>query len=271
MFTKIKTERSIVEIPVSKIIPNPNQPRTVFKSDSLSELAMSIMQHGILQPLTVRKSENSTFELIAGERRLRAAKMCEFKTVPCIVCNIDDQSSSMLALIENLQRCDLNFFEEAEGIRRLMETYGLTQESVAIRIGKSQSAVANKLRLLKLPDYLREKIQASGLTERHARSLLQLPSVFQQESVLNTVIAEGLNVEQTEKLIKTLEAGAPSEKKHSKTLFRDVRIFVNTINHAVAVMKQSGINAQSSKSESDDYIEYRIKIPKIKGKTLLIP
>ena len=265
MLLKQRTENSVMYIPVEMIVPNKNQPRKEFKEDALTELALSIMQHGILQPLTVRCTDGNKYELIAGERRLRAAKICGLKKVPCILIQSDDTASSVLALIENLQRCDLNFFEEAEGIARLIEYYKFTQESVAIKLGKSQSAIANKLRILRLPPNIRKTILENNLTERHARALLRLSSPAQQEAVLSAIIKDNLNVEDTDRLISNM-IRYKEEKPKGKTiqLYKDIRIFINTINHAVSVMRKSGIEAKSQKNETENYIEYKIVIPKKK-------
>ena len=193
----------ILYLPVWEIHPNPNQPRTVFSVKGLEELSASIQEHGILQPLTVRRLEDRSYELISGERRLRAAKLARLETVPCILLKADDMESSLLALIENLQRRDLDFVDEALALEQLISTYHLSQEEAARRIGKSQSAVANKLRLLKLSPQVLETLRSHGLTERHGRALLRL-SPEQRGQVLDTIIQENLTVSKTEELVDQL-------------------------------------------------------------------
>ena len=200
-FTKEKLINKVVEIDIDMIIPNPNQPRKAFQDNEISALAESIMQNGILQPLSVRRCGES-FELIAGERRLRAAKMCGFTVVPCIIHEISDRNSAILALVENIQRQDLSFFDEAAAIEKLITYYGMTQEDAASKLGKAQSTIANKLRLLRLTPEERELIVKFDLTERHSRSLLKLASPADRLEILEKVIKNNLNVERTEKLIE---------------------------------------------------------------------
>ncbi len=255
-----KTSR-VSYIPVNQIVPNPGQPRKVFDEDTLSELADSISMHGILQPLTVRQNERGDYELVAGERRLRAARLAGLSEVPCILAGIEREQSAIYALIENLQRQDLNFFEEAEGIGKLIVTYGLTQEETAARLSKKQSTVANKLRLLRLGPAVRGRIMEARLTERHARALLKLPDEPLQLTVLDQIISRGLNVAKSEQLIEDLLA-VQKEKPKRIMVVKDVRLFINTINHAVSVMRDAGIGAVSTKRETPNYIEYVIQIPK---------
>lgn len=273
----------ILYLPVWEIRPNPNQPRTVFSVKGLEELAASIQQHGILQPLTVRRLEDRSYELISGERRLRAAKLARLDSVPCILLKADDMESSLLALIENLQRRDLDFVDEALALEQLISTFHLSQEEAARRIGKSQSAVANKLRLLKLSPPMLEALRKNGLTERHGRALLRLPPPL-REQALNFIIDQQLTVSRTEELVDHLlqppplpqavepeEAApaAPPEKPQKPTprrkpvlLVRDIRLFLNTINHSMEVMRRSGISASCGREESEDSITLTIVIPK---------
>ena len=197
----VKGENKISEIPIIKIRPNKAQPRKVFNEDELSALSRSIAENGILQPLTVRKASQSEFELIAGERRLRAAILAGMKRVPCIIVKCSDKESAVYALLENLQRADLGIFEEARGISRLIRRYGLTQEQAADKLGKTQSTIANKLRLLKLSGEEQEWIENAGLTERHARALLRIDDEDIRREVLSKIISDNLNVSQTEKLV----------------------------------------------------------------------
>jgi len=261
-FTKEKQLNKVIEVCVDKIIPNPNQPRMSFQKGDISALAESISQNGILQPLSVRRTGES-FELIAGERRLRAAKECGLLTVPCIVYDISDRNSAILALVENIQREDLSFFDEALAIEKLLKYYGMTQEDAAAKLGKAQSTIANKLRLLRLTEDERKLIVQFDLTERHARALLKLGSPEERLIILEKVIHNKLNVERTERLIDE-HIGAQKEKnsyKKRSKVFQNVKIFVNTINKAVETMQAAGISADSKKIQNEDYIEYRVRIP----------
>ena len=262
---KKSKEQAVVQIPVKDILPNPYQPRKTFDEDKLLELSQSISENGILQPLTVRKVKNS-YQLIAGERRLRAAKMLGFLAVPCIVYDFDDTQSAVFAVLENLQRKDLNFFEEAEGIALLINSMGLTQEEVAKRLGKSQSAIANKLRILKICDRQKEIIIGAGLTERHARALLKIDSTELRDKTLAYVVLKRFNVAQTEEFIEQLLQNSAVEKKKERlVIVRDVRLFANIIQKAIMLMRQSGIEAESTKREGDSFIEYIVRIPKKQG------
>jgi ParB family chromosome partitioning protein len=228
-------------------------------------LAESIKQNGILQPLLIRRINNSDyFEVIAGERRLRAAILAGIDEVPCIEVECDYEKSAVYSILENVQRADLTFFEEATAIGQLMNHFGMTQTEIAKSLGKSQSALSNKVRLLKLPVDVRYFIEKEGLTERHARALLKLESEKDIWAVLNIIKEKGLNVEQTEKFIDSLtnNDNKSKPKRNVVRIFKDVRIFVNTVNKAIETMKASGINAESDKTETDDYIEFRVKIPK---------
>lgn len=263
---KEKEENRVLQIAVAEIYPNPHQPRTEFDSSDISSLAESICQNGILQPLSVRKIEKG-YELIAGERRLRAAKLVQLKYVPCIVHDISARTSAVLALVENIQRQDLSFFDEANAIEKLISIYGITQEDAAIKLGKAQSTIANKLRILKLSDEEKELITKFNLTERHARAMLRIPSKEERLKILGKVIKYNLNVEKTEQIIDEAlgkEKERESYKKRSK-VFQNVKIFVNTINKAVETMKAAGIPADSKKIQNEDYIEYRVKIPIMKN------
>ena len=241
--------------------PNPNQPRKRFSPDGLEELAASIRGHGALQPLTVRKVDGS-FELVSGERRLRAARMAGLSEVPCIVIDVDGVCSSLLALVEYLQRRDLDFLEEAMALDRLIHTYDLSQEEAARRIGKSQSAVANKLRLLKLSPRLLDRLRQNGLTERHARALLRLETEEQQWEVLEYVIDHHLTVAQTEAYIEARLTPPPPRKKKPTFILKDVRLFLNTVTKGLSMMKDAGVNAEYGRQETEDAILLTIKIPK---------
>ena len=261
----IKNENKISDIPIIKIRPNKAQPRKVFNEEDLNALSQSITENGILQPLTVRKVSATEYELIAGERRLRASVMAGLRKVPCIVIKCSEKESAVYALLENLQRSDLGMFEEARGISRLIRRYGLTQQEAAVKLGKTQSTIANKLRLLRLTYEEQEWIENAGLSERHARALLKLGDEGARREALSKIISENLNVQQSENLINLMLSSSPKNNKKqgtSKAVIKDVRIFVNTINKAIDTMRLAGIDAQSDKTDTDNFIEYTIRIPK---------
>lgn len=253
----------ISHIPTEKLLPNPYQPRHQFESEDMLELANSIKENGILQPLLIRRINNSDyFEIIAGERRLRAAILAGIERVPCIELDCDYEQSAVYSILENVQRADLTFFEEAAAIGQLINHFGMSQTEVAKRLGKSQSTLSNKLRLLSLPVDVRYFIEKEGLTERHARALLVLDNEKTIWAALNVVKDKHLNVEQTEAYISTLVDKKVRTKRKGPAVFKDVRIFVNTVTKAIETMKASGIDAISDKTETDEYIEFRVKIPK---------
>ena len=248
----VRSENTIADIPIIKIRPNKAQPRKVFSEDELSALSRSISENGILQPLTVRKVSSTEYELVAGERRLRAAVMAGLRKVPCIVVKCSDRESAVYALLENLQRADLGIFEEARGIAKLIRRYGLTQEQAAIKLGKTQSTIANKLRLLRLSEEEQEWMEKAGLSERHARALIRIENETVRREVLSRIITENLNVKQSERLVGIYLNSTPKPsrvKGNSKAVIKDIRIFLNTINRAIDTMRLSGINAQSNKTE----------------------
>lgn len=252
----------VLFLPIDSIIPNPSQPRSIFSQPDLDELADSIRALGVLQPLTVRRQDGQ-WELVAGERRLRAAKLAGLEQVPCLSILADNQSSSLLALVENLQRRDLDFWEEALALRRLIDTYDLSQEEVARRVGKSQSAVANKLRLLRLPPNVLSLLRDGGFSERHARALLRLTSPAQQLEAAQQIQARRLTVAQTEAVVaRMLEAPPTPARKRPTFIVKDVRLFLNTISHSLDVMRSAGVNAQYSQEDRGEEILLTIHIPK---------
>ena len=253
--TYMETGR-VVFLPAQSIRPNPAQPRKVFRSDALDELADSIRQHGILQPLSVRRMGNS-YELIAGERRLRAAQIAGVTDIPCIILRMDEKESGMAALIENLQRQDLDFIEEAMGIRRLLEVHGMSQEQAARLLGKSQSAVANKLRLLKHSEPVLLRLREAELTERHGRALLRLPGEEEKLAAIAEIVRQGMSVARTEKYIEGLLL-----KKEEKTGKPNVGAFLNNLTQSLQKMQLSGISAISERRETEDRIVLTITIPK---------
>ena len=258
----------VLMIPTIRIRPNKTQPRRNFDEDELFSLSQSICENGILQPLTVRKINQTEYELIAGERRLRAGVMAGLNKVPCVVLKCNDKESAVFALIENIQRTDLSMFEQARGIARLIRKYGLTQEQAAIKLGKKQSTVANKLRLLKLTFEEQEWILSDNLSERHARALLRIEEETLRREALSRIITDNMSAGESESFItdvlmkNSCEMSKNPPKGEKKIAIKDVRIFVNTINKAVDTMRLSGINAISRKNETDEYIEYTVKIPK---------
>ena len=274
LLTKQKMINKVILIPEYKIKPNPYQPRKVFDEEKIEQLATSIAQYGLLQPITVLPMEDGNYQLVAGERRLLACRRLKMQEVPAILTSMDEERSSALALVENIQRCDLNYFEEAMAIQKLMKMVGYTQQAVAKKLGKNQSTVANKLRLLRLsPDCtrllqfseeVREAILEAGLTERHARALLNLNEQGDELllEAIRTISAKEMNVSQTEKYIAQLQG--KEEKPKEKRLFvvKDLRIFINTIDKALETMKLSGIQAQTQMQEEEDELVYTIRIPK---------
>lgn len=256
-------EKRVLSLPVEEIRPNPGQPRRVFDQEGLAELAASIRRHGILQPLTVRQREDG-WELVAGERRLRAAKLAGLATVPCIEAQVDDRESALLALVENLQRRDLHYFEEADAISRYLQETGLTQEEAAAQLGRSPSAVANKLRLLRLSPACRKALMDNHLTERHARTLLRLEDESERLSALKTVCTKKLNVAQTEQLVERRLAALQTSPSAGRRTFiiKDVRLFLNSVDRGLRLIRDAGIDAVSGREETEDSILLTIRIPK---------
>lgn len=253
--------RRVQYIPLVRLRPNPQQPRRRFDEAALRELADSIRAYGILQPLTVRRVEDG-YQLIAGERRMRAAAMAGLREAPCLVAQVDEQDAGMLALIENLQRRDLDYFEEAAAIARLISRYGLSQEQAAEKLGKSQSAVANKLRLLRLSESVRQALRQSGLTERHARALLRLPDEEARLSALAEIVRRQMNVARTEEYVEQLLAEKPVPARSATYIIKDVRLFLNSIDRSFQLMRQSGVNADLGRRDTDSEILLTIRIPK---------
>lgn len=252
----------IIDVSVTDIVPNPHQPRKHFAIDELTSLAKSISKEGIIQPLTVRRDKGG-FELISGERRLRAAKLAGLNSVPCIVINADERRSSVLALIENIQRADLNCFEEAEAISRLLNEGGLSREEAAAHLGMAQSTLANKLRLLKLTAAEQDIIREKRMGERHARALLKIQDENLRKETLVKAAEGGWTVETLEKYILKMEREEAKKSSYEKrsVMLKDVRLFFNSVNKALNVMKMAGIEAETKKTEYEDYIEYVIRIP----------
>lgn len=260
---KVKEENKILSVPQSDILPNPNQPRKRFDYDELEGLAQSIRSNGILQPLLVRSQGNGKYELIAGERRLRAARLIGLTNVPCIVTEISETDSAVFAVLENLQRQNLDYFEEAEALSTLINDYRLSQDELCKRLGRAQSTLSNKLRLLKLSDEMRYQISRAGLTERHARALLSLTDEVQRSRALSIIIERHLTVSESEALIDQMLRKNEAPKRQMLKGFKDIRIFINTLNNAVDNIRRAGIDADSVKTETDEYVEYIVRIPKL--------
>lgn len=252
----------VIFVPVGMIRPNPGQPRRVFDREAMQELAASISQFGILQPLSVRRRDG-VYELVAGERRLRAARLAGLEQVPCVVLNVDEEQSGLLALIENLQRTDLDYIEEAEGIARLLRLYGLSQEQAAKKLGKSPSAIANKLRLLKHSPAVLDALRRHRLSERHARALLRLPEEAQRLEAIDEIVKREMTVAQAEEYIeKYLTAAPPPRRGIRKLMLKDVRLFLNSIDHHLQTMKEAGIHADCGREETEKEIILTIRLPK---------
>ena len=253
--TYMETGR-VVFLPARSIRPNPAQPRKVFRTEAMAELSESIRRHGVLQPLSVRRS-GTGYELIAGERRLRAAQMAGLTEVPCIIMQMDDQESGMAAMIENLQRQDLDFIEEAMGISRLMESFEMSQEQVARMLGKSQSAIANKLRLLRHSEPVLLALREGNLTERHGRALLRLNGEEEKLSAIAEIVKQGMSVARTEKYIEALLSGRDASPRKA-----NVSSFLNNLTQSLQKIQLSGVPAVSERRETDTQIVLTITIPK---------
>ena len=266
-----KAELPVIrEIPVESIRPNPTQPRLSYESGALEELAESIRENGLIQPILVRQLLDGDYELIAGHRRWMAVRKLGQPTIRAIVENRTDTESAVLALVENIQRRDLDCMEEARAIAGLIESTGMTQQGAARRLGKSQPAVANKLRLLRLPGWVQEIVEEGQLSERHARALLRLEREEDLRRVLDQVRRRNLTVEQTEALVDDC-LSAPKEPATRIVLFRDYRLFVNTLNRAVQTMAQAGIRVEQESREEGEYVEYRIRVPKVQAYRQPVP
>jgi ParB family transcriptional regulator, chromosome partitioning protein len=255
-------------IPIRNIRPNPYQPRKVIEADKIDELAQSIKTYGLLQPVIVRNYGGGC-QLVAGHRRLMACEKLGWTEIPAIIRELSDSAMATIALIENLQRENLSFIEEAQGYERLLKDFNITQEVLAQRLGKSQSTIANKLRLLKLPDAVKEKMYAQEITERHARALLKLPELSIQMRLVHEIINLGYTVQQTEKRVAEYLAqneSAPA-KERKKVIIRDIRIFLNTIRQAVSILEAGGLDARVKEQDYGDYMEVTIRLPKTKKKT----
>ena len=266
-FTEEPLEKSAYQLlPIYKVEPNPDQPRQDFDEEELQALADSIAVHGIIQPLTVRKLASGYYQIIAGERRWRAARIAGLRQVPCLLARVDEEDAALLALIENLQRRDLDYMEEAVAIARLLRRYGLSQQQAAERLGRSQSAVANKLRLLRLEEPVADALHHYGLTERHARALLRLEDPEQRLAAVEHIGKNQLNVADAEGYIDRLVAQnqTAQPRRRSAYIIKDVRLFLNSVDRGVRLMQTAGVGAKVSRRDTEDAICLTVTIPRAK-------
>ncbi|WP_394185086.1 nucleoid occlusion protein [Metabacillus halosaccharovorans] len=260
--TAEEIKEEVKKIQIKDIVPNRFQPRTVFSDEKIEELALTIRTHGIIQPIVVREVDGK-FELIAGERRWRAVQTLGWDVIPAIVKDFNDTETASVALIENLQREELSSIEEAVAYAKLLELHNLTQEALAQRLGKGQSTIANKLRLLKLPEEVQDALLKKLITERHARALIPLKNPELQNTLLEEIIQKQLNVKQTEdRVVKLLEKNNVKPKPRRKAFSRDTRIAMNTIRQSLTMVADSGVKLNTEEEEFDEYIQFTIKIPK---------
>ncbi|EPZ46338.1 MULTISPECIES: nucleoid occlusion protein [Alicyclobacillus] len=262
------TNAQVVQLPVGDIVSNPYQPRTIFNQEAIEELAKTIHTHGVIQPIVVRKKDNQ-YELIAGERRLRAVRHLGWTTIPAIVREMNDAQTASAALIENLQREGLTPIEEAVAYQQLLELHGLTQESLAQRLGKGQSTIANKLRLLNLPEAVQTALLTKSITERHARALLAIPTEEVQIELLQECIDKGWNVKQMEERVKAKLAGFQQEgqkrgRPRRRGLSKDVRLAVNTIRQSLEMIESTGLTVNYEEADEEEYYQFTIRVPKQK-------
>lgn len=261
---KEKVAGQVIMVDISLVVPNRSQPRREFSEEELRSLGLSIRENGILQPVCVRKV-GAVYEIISGERRTRAAKLAGLREIPCIVMNVDEEQSAVLALIENIQRKDLSYFEEALAIEKLIDFYGMTQEAAAERLGKAQSTIANKLRLLRFSDAEKRLLLTGNLSERQARALVRIDDVKVRKSAIETVVSRHLNIEQTEELVTKLLDGNPQkEKRRAKAIPRfsaPPRIYMNSLNALIKRIREDKIPCELSTGKSENFYEYTIRFP----------
>lgn len=255
----------VVQIPVADIKPNRYQPRSIFDEEKINELAQTIHTHGMIQPIIVRKVEDEGYEIIAGERRWRAVQSLEWEHIPGIIREMTETETASVALIENLQREELTVIEEATAYAKLIDMHKLTQEALAQRLGKNQSTIANKLRLLKLPDAVQDALLSKEITERHARALIKVEDPEKQVELLQDIMEQHLNVKQTEEKIASLNKPKQKKKKpRLKGINKDIRIAMNTIRQSLSMVSDTGIDVESDEEDLEDYYQITIKIPKKK-------
>lgn len=260
---KEKVAGQVLMLNVSTIVPNKSQPRKEFNEEALKSLSESVRENGILQPIIVRKS-GVLYEIISGERRFRAAKLAGMREVPCIVKDVDEEKSAVLALIENIQRKDLSYFEEAMAIEKLINVYGLTQEQTATRLGKAQSTIANKLRLLRFSDSERRLLLTGGLSERQARTIVRIDDDLTRTKAIEFVISKRLNIEQTEDYIENLLNNSPKKqrRKHAKVICSvPAKLYLNSLNELINRIKKDKVPCELHESKSENFYEYTIRFP----------
>ncbi len=263
--TTDELNEDVVQLKVDDIVPNEFQPRTKFDDEKIKELAQTLQTHGMIQPIVVRKKNDDKYEVIAGERRLRAAKLLGWETISAIVRNLTDRETASVALIENIQREELSVIEEAQAYQQLIKMHSLTQEALAQRLGKSQSTIANRLRLLSLPDEIKQGLIDRVITERHARALIKLKEADLQLKFYQKIIEQQLNVRETDEMIKQfLEKGQAEKKQRPKRKFisKDIRIATNTIRRSLKMIQDSGIKVETEEEDFEDYYQITIKVPK---------
>ncbi|WP_313289722.1 nucleoid occlusion protein [Exiguobacterium sp.] len=258
---ELDPQETVQELPLTELVANQFQPRTVFDGDRIEELAVTIEEHGLLQPIVVRK-QGTGYEIIAGERRYRAVRSLGWETIPAIVKEMTDETTASLALIENLQREDLTPIEEAEAYERMLALQDIKQEVLARKLGRSQSTIANKLRLLRLPNDVREALKQRTITERHARALLPLKDEALQVTVLAEILEREWNVKETERRVERLMTPQPPKKKRHKSFARDTRIALNTLRNSVDMIEQTGLTIEKEEVDCEEYVEVRIRIVK---------
>ncbi|WP_339260775.1 nucleoid occlusion protein [Lysinibacillus sp. FSL K6-3209] len=269
----VHATEEVIKLPIDQIVPNRFQPRTIFDDEKIEELSRTIHTHGVIQPIVVRSTANNQYEIIAGERRYRAMKKLQWTEVPAIVRNLTDKETASIALIENLQREELTAIEEAVAYQKLLELHELTQEALAQRLGKGQSTVANKLRLLKLPEEVQQAILKRQISERHARALIAIKDQTLQLEILHQAIEHDWNVRQLEEHIHALlhpeaadqeEAIPKKVKPKRKAISKDVRIALNTIKQSLSMVTKSGITVKTEEEDTEEYYQITVKIPKKK-------
>lgn len=257
------TQGQVVMVPLHKIEANPQQPRKIFNDESIAELTGSIKEYGVLQPIILRDEKNDTYTIIAGERRYRASQLAGLEKIPAIIRTMETKEAALIALVENVQREDLNFLEEARAYKKLMEDFELTQGEIAEKVNKRQSTISNKIRVLSLPEKIQEQLISNRLTERHARALLKLKDEVDRDQVMDRVIANGLNVKQTEKLIEdVLQKKEEAHRKRRKVNYISYKIYLNTIRKAFRQIKEMEENAKISQEDKGDFLEVKIILPK---------
>lgn len=260
-----------MDIPIEMVSANPDQPRKVFEEKELLELCDSIREFGVIQPIIVKREQKGLYIIIAGERRLKAAAMAGLKKIPAIVREADDKDSALLALVENVQRENLSYIEEAAAYKRLMEDYGLTQTEISKRVGKQQSTISNKIRILALPEDIRQVLAENQLTERHARALLKIGDEAVRKQILTRIVEHNLNVKQTEKLIEdVLKKQEEEKRKGEKLRFINYRIYLNTLKKAFSSISEIEKNARFYQEDKGEFLEVRILIPKKENKANIV-